>query len=148
LASMPRVADRLGELARRDQLRGYVLRVRGAPAAYCLGTIRFNSLSYDDVGYDPRLADLHPGKVLLYRILEDLHTTRLVEELDFGRGEAGYKILFANCTRRAINVSIYAGTPYSRLLHTVVVSANTAYHRLRPALRPLMPYVKRTFRGA
>jgi len=148
VAKIPRLADRLTELARRGQLRGYVLRVRGAPAAYCLTTVRGTGLSYDDVGYDPSLAALHPGKVLLYRILEDLHATRVVDELEFGRGGAGYKILFANSSRRAINGSIYAPTGYGRMLRALVATADSAYRRLRPALRPVMPYVKRTFRGA
>lgn len=137
----------LSYLAKGGRWRSYILFIRGVPAAYCYATIRGDQLSYDNIGYDPRFAKLNPGKVLLYKILEDLHECRLVNELEFGRGPSEYKLLFANSSRRALDVSLYRYQPYAQLLRLLAGSADAGYQWLRPLMQPLMPYVKRMATG-
>ncbi|MBI1735041.1 MAG: GNAT family N-acetyltransferase [Candidatus Rokubacteria bacterium] len=141
------VVRRTTALAAHASWRSYVLFVQGVPAAYCHGTVRWDSLSYDLVGYDPRFARLNPGKVLLHRILEDLHEWRGIGSLEFGRGAAEYKRLFANGQAVELDATIYRARPYAQTLRWLAAGADAGYRRLRPLVRPCLPYVKRGIRG-
>ncbi|MBI4526175.1 MAG: GNAT family N-acetyltransferase [Deltaproteobacteria bacterium] len=132
--------------AQHGRMRSYILFIRDVPVAYCAARIRRGALSYDDVGYDPQFAQLNPGKVLLYKILEDLHKNRAVRELEFGRGSAQYKRLFANSSRRALDLTLYRHEPYSQLLRLLASTADAGYQCLRPLIRPWVPHIKRRFR--
>ncbi len=144
----PALVEKTSYLARNGRLRSYMLFVGGAPAAYCYATIRRGELSYDNVGYDPRFARMNPGKVLLYKILEELHESRAVPQLEFGRGMAEYKLLFANSRRRVFDVDIYPRRPYPEFLRRLRDAADLGYHTLRPLLRPWVPAIKRRLRDA
>lgn len=146
LRATPAQIRKTSFLAGLGRWRGYLLLVDGVPAAYCYATVRWDSLSYDAVGYDPRFARLNPGKVLLYRILQDLHDWRGVHRLEFGRGAAAYKRLFADAHGGDVDATCYRSSVYATLLRGLAVSADRAYYRLRPVLRPCMAYVKRLAR--
>jgi CelD/BcsL family acetyltransferase involved in cellulose biosynthesis len=81
-------------LARLGALRSYVLHHQDRPAAFVYGWQWNGRFEYADIGYDPALADHAPGRVLLYRVLEDLVADRTPHELDFGCGDAEYKRSF------------------------------------------------------
>jgi CelD/BcsL family acetyltransferase involved in cellulose biosynthesis len=86
----------LTSYARQGWLRGYVL-VRGRRAvAYSIGYVVNKNYQYELIGYDPTFAHASPGIVLLAYIIEDLIGAGIVDVLDFGAGEAGYKRLFGN----------------------------------------------------
>lgn len=81
-------------LARLGALRSYVLHHQGQPAAFVYGWQWNGRFEYEEIGYDPALADHAPGRVLLYRVLEDLIADRSPDLLDFGCGDAEYKRSF------------------------------------------------------
>lgn len=140
---------RISYLAERGYWRGYLLFIDDAPAAYCHTTLRWGAVSYDAVGYDPDLARFNPGKVLLYKLIEDLHRWRGAQRLEFGRGLAQYKQLFANARASEVDVTLYRSTWYAGTLRRLAMSAESTYQRVRPLVRPYMPYVKRLLqRGA
>jgi hypothetical protein len=105
-------------------------------------------LSYDNVGYDPQFAKLNPGKVLLFKILQELHGSRAVPQLEFGRGMAEYKLLFVNSQRRVLDVNVYPRRPYPQFLRLLAAAADLGYQSLRPLVRPWMPVIKRRLRNA
>lgn len=139
----PEDIRRISYLAARGYWRGYVLTIDDVPAAYCHATVRWGALSYDAVGYDPDFARLNPGKVLLYKIIEDLHAWRGVTRLEFGRGAAQYKQLFANAEASELDITMYRSTWYAEMLRCLALCADVGYRRLRPLVRPCLPYVKR-----
>ncbi|HKA31939.1 MAG TPA: GNAT family N-acetyltransferase [Candidatus Binatia bacterium] len=139
----PRALQRVSCLARAGQWRSYILYIRGVPAAYCYATIRHGELNYETIGYDPQFAKLNPGKVLLFKILQDLHESRAVAALDLGRGITDYKLLFANAQRHLIDISLFPNSAYSQFLWMLATATDEGYRRLRPALRHWMPWVKR-----
>jgi hypothetical protein len=136
---------RTANLAARGRWRSYILYLRGEPAAYCYGTVRWGELSYDVVGYDPRYVKLNPGKVLLFRILEDLHEWQRVAALNFGKGITGYKELFATSSRRGMDALLYRSHPYPRSLRLLRRGFDSSYRWLNPRVQHWMPAVKRLF---
>jgi hypothetical protein len=148
IRATPALLQRTACLAQHGRFRSYILFIGDAPAAYCYATIRQGELSYDNVAYEPQFAKLNPGKVLLYKILEELHQSRVVPQLEFGRGMAEYKVLFANSRRRVVDMNVYSYRPYPQSLRLVAAAAELGYQSLRPLLRPWMPVIKRMFRDA
>ena len=139
----PEALQRVSYVARTGQWRSYILYIRGIPAAYCYATIRHGELAYETVGYDRQFAKLNPGKVLLFKILQDLHESRAVDALDFGRGITDYKLLFANAQRQLIDISLFPNSAYSQFLWMLATATDEGYRWLRPVLRHWMPWVKR-----
>jgi hypothetical protein len=138
---------RLEFLARQDKFRSYILFIRDLPAAYCLGTIRWGEFSYDVVGYDPQFSKMNPGKVLLYNILDDLHRSRIVDRVNFGKGITDYKRLFATSNRQTLDANLYAKRPYPQMLRVMTNAADSGYRWLHPLIKPWMPYIKRKFQS-
>ena len=144
----PRFLRKTAYLARCGKWRGYMLYIQGAPAAFCYTTVRHGELSYDVVGYDPQFHKLNPGKVLLFKMIEELHETRYVDVLDFGRGLAEYKMLFANANRPVLDISFFPHKVYPQTLWLLTTATENLYQELRPRLRQWMPTVKKWFRKA
>jgi hypothetical protein len=85
---------------------GYILRIKGEPAAYNLCPIYgSNKALYDYTGYDPRFADYSPGTVLQFKIIEDLFKRERVDYYDLCSGEGIHKEIFATG-------SIFCGNVY------------------------------------
>jgi hypothetical protein len=141
--STPLSVRRTVHLATQGLWRSYILYIHDEPAAFCYGTIRREELSYDTVGYDPRHGKLNPGKVLLFRILEDLHSAKGVKCLNFGRGITDYKKLFATSSRLELDASVFGRGLYPSLLHSLDGTMEVGYRWLHPRLRHWMPAVKR-----
>jgi hypothetical protein len=116
IEATPPLRRRLALLARRGLWRSYILYIGSSPAAFCHATIRYGALDYEIVGYDPRFRDVAPGKVLLYRIIEDLFASRAVDRLSFGTGPAQYKRLFATDSSFVVSSGVYGRSRYARLL--------------------------------
>jgi len=107
------------QAAARGEARGYLLFCGGRPAAYALCAVRENILVAERLGFDPALAPLNPGTVLLYLLLESLFAEKHFRVLDFGPGEFAYKEHFATghfpCAeiyyfRRNLNNCLLVGT--------------------------------------
>ncbi|MFN3652918.1 MAG: GNAT family N-acetyltransferase [Armatimonadota bacterium] len=105
------MALRLTAEAERGWLRSYVLLRGKEPISFVLGRQVERVYYYDQVGYDPEWSDYSPGKVLLYRLLEDLHQHDPPEWLDFGYGDAEYKRFFGTHHERVVNTYLLRKRP-------------------------------------
>ena len=94
LALNDRFRAHFDTLARLGALRSYVLHHQDRPAAFVYGWQWNGRFEYEEIGYASELADHAPGRVLLYRVLEDLVAQDTPEVLDFGCGDAEYKRVF------------------------------------------------------
>jgi Acetyltransferase (GNAT) domain len=137
---------RMLALARKGQWRSYILFLGSDPAAYCYATIRYGALDYYLIGYDPRFADVHPGKVLLFRMIEDLFAARVADRLDFGTGPAEYKRLFATTQQFVLSASLYREATYPRLIRASTAALRRAWSWVDPRIPCLKQRVKRYVR--
>jgi glycosyltransferase involved in cell wall biosynthesis len=96
LDNSPRNRSRLADLAQRGLLRAYWLRCGGRPCAFVLGYQFRNIYHYADPRYHQDFKALSPGTVLLWLMLEDLFQHDPPRWLNFGIGEARYKMEFGN----------------------------------------------------
>jgi CelD/BcsL family acetyltransferase involved in cellulose biosynthesis len=64
------------------------------PWAFVLGFQRNGVFHYSNIAYDVNYARLSPGTVLFYLMLEHLHEFNKPVTLNFGVGEAFYKMRF------------------------------------------------------
>jgi hypothetical protein len=141
-------AAKLAHLAARGRFRGFLLFVGDTPIAFCSATLRWGELYVEVVAHDQRFAPLSPGKVLLYRILQDLHASRIVEHLNLGRATPEYRRVFATSSRCVLDVDLFAARPYAQLLQGVAGLTETASHVGRAVVRPCLTHIKRVARAA
>ena len=94
LPSTPAYREAMAERARTDAVRGFLLRLGGAPIAYLLLPVDRGTLVYAYLGYDPDHAALSPGTVLQLAALETLFAEERYAFFDFTEGEGGHKALF------------------------------------------------------
>jgi hypothetical protein len=88
-------------LAALGAMRCYVLRHQGAPAAFALGVQWQDQYLFEETAFDTALAHLSPGRVLLFRMLQDLIETETPRVFDFGYGDGEYKQFFGNAQTRS-----------------------------------------------
>lgn len=94
-AGLPRDPADLLALAASDDVRAWMLRIEGRPAAYLCCTADADTLRYDHVGHDPAFAALSPGAVLQMAALDTLFADRFTR-FDFTEGEGQHKRTFAS----------------------------------------------------
>lgn len=82
------------ELAAQDQLRAFLLRIKGNAIAYLYLPIKDATLIYAFLGYDPDFAQYSPGTVLQLQALERLFAEERYRYFDFTEGEGAHKALF------------------------------------------------------
>jgi len=102
---------RLGFEARMGWLRGYILYLAGAPAAFWIASLYHGTLFVDFLGFDPAFAKYSPGIHLILAAVEALGTEPAeapLREIDFGIGEAEYKRRFGNHSRHESCVFMFA----------------------------------------
>jgi hypothetical protein len=121
------------DLARLGMVRSYLLECGKTPVAFVLGYQFDGVYQYLETGYDEDLADLSPGTVLLYQMLEDLFASNPPVALNFGVGDGGYKRRFGNHEARDASVFLFRQTVRNRLLrasHTAFRSAGRVAKRV------------------
>lgn len=96
ISATPRLRARLEVLAELGALRSYVLHGARGPVAFVLGWQWNGEFCYELPGYDPAIAELSPGTVLLCRLIEHLFTEDTPRSIDFGPGLHPYKAMFGN----------------------------------------------------
>jgi len=82
-------------LARHDEVRAYLLFLKGQPISYLYCPVRERVVMYDHLGYDPTYASLSPGTVLQILVLESLFAERQFRMFDFTEGEGQHKEIFS-----------------------------------------------------
>ena len=80
--------------ATRDEVRAFLLFLKGEPVAYLYLPIDGTTLIYAYLGYDPDHADLSPGTVLQMAALESLFAEERFTHFDFTEGDGAHKALF------------------------------------------------------
>jgi CelD/BcsL family acetyltransferase involved in cellulose biosynthesis len=86
--------------------RGYLLFLDGEAVSYIYCPIDDGVLSYAHVGYDPKIADLSPGTVLQWHVLEALFAEKRHRVFDFTQGEGDHKRFFSTEARQCANVVV------------------------------------------
>ena len=114
--------------AQNRRVCGFVLMHDTRPAAFVFCRVNSDIITYTIPGYDPEFAQLSPGTVLLYAILEKLFAERRFRVFDFGGQEWGYKALFATASVDYIRVIWFPITPKNLILVLM-------HHILRQAWR-------------
>jgi len=138
--------SKISYLAAQGRWRAYALFIRDVPVAFCDATMRWGELYVELVGHDARYLKLNPGKVLLYKIFEDLHARRIVKQLNLGTGTAEYRRVFATSSRRVVDVNLYRNELYPQLLRIIAAGADASYRHLNPLIRRYAPPIKRILR--
>ena len=99
-------------LARLGILRSYLLKCGGRPCSFVIGYQVNDVLYVEQTAYAREFANLSPGSVLYYLILEDIHTCRKPRFVNHGVGVTPHKRLFTN--RAGQDTSIYLFRPTVR----------------------------------
>lgn len=116
----------LRQLAEKDCFRGWLLRLHGSVIAYICSEGVGRTLLYEYVGFDAASADLSPGTVLQYLVLEQLFDEGSFAYFDFTEGEGGHKEFFGTDSRHCGDVLITGHAFGSKLLFAAHRSFNGA----------------------
>lgn len=92
--------------AAEGRARGYLLFLEGRAISYIYCPIDDGILSYEHVGYDAAVADLSPGTVLQWHVLEALFVEKRHRVFDFTQGEGDHKRFFATESRQCANIVV------------------------------------------
>lgn len=97
-AGLPEGPDAFEEmrmLARRDQVRAWLLFVDGRPVSYLYAPAEGETLIYAHLGYDPDFAEFSPGTVLQLEAMRQLMEEKRFRLFDFTEGQGQHKRQFA-----------------------------------------------------
>ncbi len=122
-------------MANLGALRSYLLYHDDQPVAFVYGWQWQGLYNYEQIGYDGRVAAHGPGKVLLFRLIEDLIARDTPEVLDFGNGDADYKRRFATEHTATGPITLNARKLKTHVALTLRHWRNSADRGMRLALR-------------
>ena len=135
IANDPYWRSKLADLARRGLFRGYVLVCGQTPCAFVLGYQYSGVYHYVQPGYDRSFAELAPGIVMLYLMIEDLIVHRPARLLSFGYGDSDYKQMFGNASSPDASVLLLRKTLGNRLRRASHATFRRAVQKLKSRLR-------------
>jgi hypothetical protein len=107
----------LGIALERTWARAYTLRHAGRPIAYWLCSTYGDTLTLRTTGYVPDLARHRVGIYLLLRVIEDACADPVLRVLDFGPGDAAYKLQFSSENHFERNLLVFAPTLRGRTVN-------------------------------
>ncbi|MFC3582060.1 GNAT family N-acetyltransferase [Sphingomonas hylomeconis] len=107
--------QRMAALAAADAVRGWLLYVGEAPAAYLYCPIEAGTVRYDYLGHDPAFNDLSPGGVLQLEAMRDLCGAPGLARFDFTEGEGQHKRQFSTGGVACVDVLLLRASPGNRL---------------------------------
>jgi hypothetical protein len=103
--------DEMFDAARSGRMRGYLIFLREEAVAYLCCPIRDGVVTYGYLGYRTEFADLSPGTVLLWLVMEDLFQEGTHRVFDFteggDRGQHSQKRHFSTSSVRCADVYIF-----------------------------------------
>ena len=119
--------------AGQGRLRAHILYVAGKPCAFWNGVLYGRTFFTATTAYDPELRDCRPGTFLLQKMLEDLCSERVADEVDFGFGDAQYKRDW--CQQEQILTSFFLFAPtlngaYLNCVRTPIIGAANGARRI------------------
>jgi len=106
--------------ARKGWLRAYVLYIEDKPSAFWIGTLYRSKFYSNYMGYNPDYAKYSPGMYLILKTIADLATQKdgnHVAQIDWGLGDAQYKVVLGDCVWPEASVYIFAPTIRGLLLN-------------------------------
>lgn len=106
--------EHMYDLARRDQVRAYLLFDGEIPVAYLYTPAKDDILLYRYLGYDPAYSKLSPGTVLQWLALEQLFAEGRFKTFDFTAGEGQHKKFFATGSQFCADVFYLRSTLRNR----------------------------------
>jgi CelD/BcsL family acetyltransferase involved in cellulose biosynthesis len=106
---------RMYALAAADAVRGWLLYIAGAPAAYLYCPIQAGTVIYEFLGHDPAFNDLSPGGVLQMEALADLYAEGGLLRFDFTEGEGQHKRQFSTGGAACMDILVLRATVTNRL---------------------------------
>ncbi|PKO89913.1 MAG: hypothetical protein CVU16_11095 [Betaproteobacteria bacterium HGW-Betaproteobacteria-10] len=116
LPGSPEFLKRMIALAEQGDARGYLLRDGKRAIAFAWCRRKGKTMVYDTIGYLPECANLSPGTVLLYLILENVFHEDECKIFDFGPGEAQYKSMFATHRQEFVDTYLFRSTLHNYLV--------------------------------
>jgi len=121
--------------AGRGQARIWLSFLNGSPIALEYYVTRAGKLYFLVNDFDKSFEKWSPGTVLIYQVVEQLHSER-AEELDFGGEAYEYKMKWATGVRQCVRLQLFNRNWYSRFL----LAAKT---RILPLLRRIRDIPRR-----
>lgn len=100
----------------RSCFRCWMLYVDDQPIAFWSGTRHGRTFFPNTPGFDPAFADHSVGRYTMFRMIEQLCREGTLDRIDFGRGDAQYKLEFAVPERAATDVWLAARRPRAMAL--------------------------------
>jgi Acetyltransferase (GNAT) domain len=116
--------------------RGYLLYVSARPAAFWLCSIYGDTIVIEKTGFDKVYAEYRIGLHLLMRVIEDACADPTLHVLDFGPGDAAYKLQFSNASHSERQVVVFAPTARTRRINATraaILGSERAARRLLDA---------------
>ena len=111
--------------AKRDEVRAFLLFLKGEPVAYLYLPVDGTTLIYAYLGYNADHANLSPGTVLQMAALESLFAEERFTHFDFTEGDGAHKALFGTDSLSCCSFVLLE--PQWR--NAVVLSAQTLFDR-------------------
>ncbi len=105
--------QKLYEMAKNNEFKGYILFAEDTPIAYNLCPIYGQGVMlYDFTGFDPKYSRYSAGTVLQYKIIEACFEDSLINVYDLCTGEGKHKEFFATGHKNCCDVFYFPSTSY------------------------------------
>lgn len=132
----------------RGWFRGVLLYLRGAPVAFCHGSLYRNTFWLETTAFNPAYAEYRPGAFLLMRLIEDLCAEGTANAFDFGFGDATYKRQLGDDGRLEQDFTVWGRHPKAMRVHLTRTAVLAAEHSARSLLgrRRLLTRTRRLWR--
>jgi len=139
----------LGQAARKDSLRAYILYVNKVPCAFEFGLHYGETFFVEYMGYDRAWSSFGPGALLWVKAIEDLCTHSATNVLDYGFGDAPYKQRLGTKVWQEASVYIFAPRAYPIFINMVRTSTMGLNVGLEYILKKtgLVGWIKRCWRN-
>jgi hypothetical protein len=95
-------------LAKQGRLRAYVMYIKNEPSAFWIGEHYRNTFYLYSTGYDPIFKKYEIGTILFVKMLKNLFSIGGIEYLDFGFGDAPYKMRFGDESWQEATVHVFS----------------------------------------
>ncbi len=117
----------LYDLAGQGMLRSYLLEADAKPCAFVIGYQYGGVYQFAETGFDEQMADLSPGTVSLYYLIEDLHRINRPTALNFGVGDGPHKRRFANRESKDASPTSAVRGVETRFFNDLAVEVGTTF---------------------
>ena len=95
--------------ATRGQLRMQLLEIDGVIRAFDIGVVYDNVFFGFETGFDPDLREFSPGTLVILHMADEL-VKEGVRKIDFGLGDASYKLAFGDRSWQETTIRLFAPT--------------------------------------